>query len=521
MFLVAVTYSNALTGEPVSDDVGMFTENLAVTQGTDLFNFRTSLFAVVLRVIYVFFQANPVPYHLFNILAHLGCVLLVYFIIRRLKNAAVAVGAASLFAVHPILVEAVSWISGGSYMLYSIFLLGAFYLYLDEKRRASRYWLMLIFAWLALYTGNKAIIFPFIILLYEFALGDVRKNLKYIAGFGAIAAVFLILTIPTVGPRVAEITTGTVANKSFENPIMQFPFSISNYILLYLWPAKLTFYYSELYLPFTDWLWRAALTLAYLGLTVYMFFRNRFVFFWLAFFLVAMAPVLTPLRVAWLVAERYTYLGSVGIFAAVSYGAWWVGHRWHKQKVIYGILAVVVVALMVRSIIRNQDWQTPEKLWFATVKVSPSSPLVHYNLAGVYIERKQPELAIAEFQKAVKLNPLYFEAYHNMGNVYFSQGKGREALESYLKALEVNPQLWVSYQNMAAVYMAANRPDEALKAIDKAQQIAPNEPILYAYRGFIFLKIGKKDESRAAYEAALQLDPGNPYALSGLQELDK
>ncbi|MFH1388643.1 MAG: tetratricopeptide repeat protein, partial [Patescibacteria group bacterium] len=191
-------------------------------------------------------------------------------------------------------------------------------------------------------------------------------------------------------------------------------------------------------------------------------------------FVISLAVTLTPFRISWIVAERYVYLGSIGVIVIFSMFVNWVLGRYKLQGLYWSLLILIVFPLSIRTIIRNADWKSHDTLWLATAKYSPNSPQNHNNLGDYYGRMGDQETAIIEFKKAIELKPNYADAYHNLANTYQQLERFDEAVENYQKAIEFNPGLWQSYQNLGVIYYHQKNFDEALKYFKESLKINPN-----------------------------------------------
>jgi len=251
---------------------------------------------------------------------------------------------------------------------------------------------------------------------------------------------------------------------------------------------------------------------------VLFFKKNKSILFWLLFSLLALSPTLTPFRLNWIVAERYLYLPSLGIFALVGIGL--LKFKKYKGIIIF-LFALILVALSARTILRNSDWKNEDNLWIATGKTSPSSPNNHNNLGDVYGRQGDKQKALQEFQTAIALKPNYGDAYHNLANTQRELNQLDKALESYQKALEFNPNLWQSHQNIAAIYFQSKQYGLAMESIQKALVINPKNLNLQVNLGVIYLSLGQKEKAKEIFSAILSIDPQNQIARQGLLEANK
>jgi len=257
----------------------------------------------------------------------------------------------------------------------------------------------------------------------------------------------------------------------------------------------------------------------FLAAIVYFFKKERRIFFWLSFFLIALSPTLTPLRISWWVAERYAYLAVLGIFVIAGFAILKIGQKFNNQELSWIIFALIILALSGRTIIRNMDWKNQDTLWLATAKTSPRSPKNHNNLGDYYFRHGEYQKAIEEFKTAIELMPNYGDAYHNLANVYRQIGDSEEAIANYQKALSLNPNLWQSHQNLAARYFESGEFELALQELEAAIKINPQNPALFINLGILYLQLDEKEKAKEALQQALQLDPQDQRAKEMLQTL--
>lgn len=534
MLLGGAVYLNALSNAFVSDDIAEIAKNPLISD--PLASISTNPFGFIRLLLYWVAHSvgglNPSYFRSINLLFHLLNICLVFTIINLILNSKrVAFFAAALFAVHPVLVEPVTWISGGSYPQYSFFFLVSFLLYILSRHKPILYWFSVISFWLSFMSHPvmpASLILVFV--LYEWIWRNFKKNWPKIIPFFLVVVIYAGLNLAALPEREATLQNVHYKEQGFDNPLVQIPTAITSYLELIFWPKDLTLYHSELLFTPSQFVFKVIIFILFLTGLALAYKKNRFIFFWLSFFLITLTPTLTPFRLNWVVAERYVYLGSVGIFTAVAYLIMWLDNKFGKKSLFFPLLVILIILLSARTITRNIDWKNEDNLWIATGKTSPSNPNTHNNLGDVYGRRGDKEAAIREFQTATQLKPNYADAYHNLANTYAEIGKFNEALENYQKAIEYNPRLWQSYQNMATIYFTLAQSDPAKsqeyypRAIDylkQAQSLNPSNLHLRLGLGVVFLAMGQKDQAKAIFDEILKIDPQNQTALAGLREVGK
>jgi protein O-mannosyl-transferase len=482
-FLVLASYYNSFFNGFTSDDVVGFAQNKDIGKFSAVFGglLHFSLPRFLQFIAFHIGGLHPFTFRIINILTHLGCVFLIYILLSLSIKKRVAIIAASLFAVHPILTESVSWISGGLYSLYAFFFLLSFLFYLFSENNRKYFYYSIIFFVLAIFSSEKSLVLFLVFALYELAFGSLRYNWKRIAPFFSISFLLLLVYVAKIGNRISDVSAMSYqqpsASGGMYNPLIQIPIAIGSYLKLIFWPAKLTLYQTEMSFSQGQYLILLSILLVFIGVIIWSWRKNKNIFFWLVFFGVTLLPTLTPFKISWIVAERYVYLGTLGIIVAFAmlFDKFLSLKNENAKMVGYFALVVVIISLSVRTIIRNKDWKSEDTLWISTAQVAPSGQQIHNNLGDVYARQKDYAKAIEEFQKAIEINPNYADAYHNLGNTYQTVGENEKALENFQKAIEINPQLWQSYQNMAAIYFNSGQYDLALENIKKALEVNPDD----------------------------------------------
>ncbi len=471
-FLVAAAYTNSLGNSFVTDDVvsivGSYPRPFLSIFSEHYYVFRHVLYFLTYQVA----GLNPIIFRLTNIAFHLGTVWLAYGIVALLECPLAALVAASLFAVHPIAVESVAWISGGVYPQYAFFFLLSFFLYLKAAKQTTLLFFSYVSFFLCLLSSEKAVALFLVFFLYEWLWGNLKGHLTHLLFFPLIATGFLLYYLSFFSYRSGFVVSSTGRTDGLYNPLVQLPIAITTYLRFFFWPDALSYYHSQRVFSAPDFAIRLAGVLGFLGLVLGSFRRHKRIFFWFVFFLIALSPTLTPLKLGSLVAERYGYLAMVGLSVVVA-----IAFSWLQKKIpfpaVHLILLILLLLLLGRTITRNVDWRDEEHLWFATIKTAPQSANAHDNLGVVYLWRHDYATAKKEFELAAKLNPGLGEAYFHLGFLAQRDNNLDQALSLYTHAIELNPTIWPAYQNLATIYLEKNELDLATAAIDKALSLNP------------------------------------------------
>ena len=520
VLLVLIAYANAFNAAFVSDDVYGILNNAFIREWSSV----TAQPLMFLQPFFYFVISNvfgiiPVAFRMMNILAHTGTVIMTFLIGSILVSPIVAFFAAALFAVHPLMIESVTWISGGPYVWYAFLFMLSWWFYIKSKQTPYYYYVSLVFYFLSLTIGIPAVVLCGVLFIYEYFYGDLKKNWPKLIPYFVFGAFYGYRVISGIGAREHVFKTDHY-QETIRYPLhLQIPVAISSYLELFVWPKGLTLYHSELQFTVTQFTVKVIITVSYFIALIYSFFKNRFVFLSLSMFLIGLLPTLTPYGIHWVVGERYAYFSIIGISFVIAYFLAKIPKKF--EVATYLLIITMLIGFTVRTIMRNNDWKNEDNLWIATGKTSPSDPKTHNNLADVYARQGKYKEAAEELIIAIKLNKNYGDAYHNLGNIYQRTGQLDAALGMYNHALTINPRLWQSYQNIGALYFAKEEYGSAEAYMKQAINLNPNSSQLRSFLGIVYLRSGRFEESRNEFNTALEMDVNNELAKMGLIELDK
>lgn len=518
---VVMVYFNSLWGDFVSDDYASITQNPMVYKWA-LGGGPTNIVAITTNLLAVLFGIkSPIPFHLFSLGLYLLVIVSFFIFVYIMFGKNTAKISSIIFAIHPVHVESVSWISGKPYLYVGLFQLLAYiglvqYVY---GRKKYLYFSIIFFILSFLSSRVHSLTFVFMVPLILFYLiyekkNEVGKKLFWKSILIILAAIPVILLIlwPSIKYRVDSVNFGYRGDGGiFYDPFFQYPTSIAKYLQLLWFPIDLTLYHTMYTFPvWLNWL----ILFSYLSLTIYTLFKNKDMFFCLAFILLATAPTMAPVKVSWLVAERYIFLGSIGwcIFLVLLWEKYFFKYAFLKWSIIWlttGLFAI-------KTILRNIDWQTNHNLWVATVQVSPNSHNAWNNIGDDYDKLGDYENAIKGFTQSTVMKPNYADAYHNRANIYFKTGYFDLARQSYLTALSFNPKLVQTYISLVQIELTVGRLDAALDLANKVVEIDPNNFQVRYVRAVVLKELNMLAEAKKEAEMSLRLKPDYDLAKNFL-----
>jgi tetratricopeptide (TPR) repeat protein len=469
-----------------------------------------------------------------------------------------------LFAVHPIQVESVAWMTELKNTLSGVLYLSAALTYLrfDRDRNRRAYVGALALFGLALLSKTVAATLPAgLLVVFWWLRGRLswRRDVVPLLPFFALGAAGAWMT--SWVERTFIGATGAEFNLSLIDRCLVAGRVIPFYLGKLIWPANLIFMYPRWQISEGIW-WQYLYPLATVSVVVGLWLLRRWSRSPLAavlYFCVTLSPALGfvnvyPFKYSF-VADHFQYLASIGIIALAAGALVQLIERWQPASLVPA-QAVLVLALGVplALLTRNQSRQytSAEALYLATLNRNPGSWLAHSNLAMLRLHRSAADFqdafghlqtalainpneplvrnnigtalmevgrlddALEQHKEAVRLAPGYAEAYGNLGTDFHKLGRFDEAVEAYRTALRIKPQLGVFHSNLGIALEKLGRPEEAGVEIREALKIDPQNIEDHNALGDALLRVGRADDAIAQYRLALTLDPNSVQTLDNL-----
>ena len=471
---------------------------------------------------------SVVGYHLLNVGLHAASAYLVVKIAQRLRLPGAWL-AGACFAVHPMMVESVAWISEQKSTLSGFFYLAAALVYLDfdDSRRPLRYWAASGVFLLALLSKTVTATLPaalLVILWWRHGRlawkRDMRPLLPWFA-MGASAGLFTAWVERTiVGANGADFTLTPVQRILLAGRVIWF------YAAKIVWPAKLTFVYPHWNVDSGQW-WQYLLPAGVIGIGIGLGLlarRNRGPLAGFLIFVGTLFPVLGflnvyPFRYSY-VADHFAYLASLGILvpaaSALSLGA--ARLRTGRGGAL-AAAAILVSALGVLTWRQAGIYRDDETLFRATIARNPDAWLAHDNLGNILfgIPGRRAE-AVAHFEAALRANPDYWEAHLSMGNALLeTPGRLDGALSEYRTAVRLAPESERAHTNLGNALLEAGQTEAAIAQFETALRIQPASATIHSDLANALSRLpGRMPDAIAEYQAALRAKPDSAEAHNDL-----
>lgn len=466
LLLTILVYSNSIH----NDFIYQFDDDLYVTNNPDIqaitgenlksiltkpyVGLYLPLTMFVYMIEYQLFGMNPAPYHLVNLLIHLVNTLLVFLLIYKIKpHIYIASVVAFVFAVHPMHVESVSWISELKDVLFTMFYLAGLLTYLRyiQKNRSKDIWLTAGYFILSLFSKTLAVSFPLFLVLFDWYYGRLF-NRKVI--FEKVPFFTLSLIMGLTGIYFTQVA-GASDTSTPDIPWIHRPFIVADAVLMYLYkfiaPVKLAIYHyypdiSKGVLPARFYISTGilfALTLTAIIWVVRTGEKKRDLIFGLAFFIIPTLFVLqlVPAGRAY-AAERYTYLSYCGlayIFAIFTYPLISKQQRSYPKKFLVAGLIIFAAGFSILTYQRNKDWSDSITLFTDLIEKKPGFGHPYLIRGITYVQLGKPELALTDYNRSLELDPDNPKTLANRSSAKGMTGDYEGALKDATRALEMQP----------------------------------------------------------------------------------
>ena len=497
---------------------------------------------------------HPLPYHLVNVLLHAANGVVVYFLLRQLRIPAAWL-AAMVWALHPVNVESVAWIteltntqSGLFFFLSLLFFLK----FAEEKQQRDRWYSGYVAGlWYvaALGCGVAAIlsnattaVLPLALLLavrWQRGYWE-RADAVRIAPYFGMAWLVSGLAIleqysQTLKAGATEWQLGRAERLVVAGKAVWF------YAARVLWPFRLAFVYPRWAIHASSvWSWVPISALVALTVALWRCRGRawcRAALFAGGYFVVALLPMLGFFNLFFFrysfVADHFQYLASVGIIALVCATAAALRQRadssavalakagWRRQVGEAGLarrggsVAAVAVALLLTALgtltwRQARVYQNSETLWRDTLAKNPGCWMAHDNLGSLLLLQGKTSDAIAHYEQALRLQPGSVEPHCYLGYAYWLDGKISDAIAHYEQALRIQPDLPHVHYNLAIALERAGRTEDAIAHYEQALSFQPDYAGAHCNLGTLLLQQGKLSDAIGHYEQAARLEPSLP-----------
>ncbi len=468
-----------------------------------------------------FYGLAPGGHHLTNVLLHAATAILLFLVLWRMTGDLwPSAFVAAVFAIHPLRVESVAWVSERKDVLSGLFFmltLGAYVGYVRRPFSPLRYLAVVALLALGLMAKPMLVTLPFVLLLLDYwplrrLIPPWRLVVEKLPLL-ALSAASCVAT-PLAQSEAVERLEILPLGSRMANAVV----SYAAYLGQLFYPAGLAAFYPhpENGLP----LWQVAgavLLLAGITAGVAACWRRcpslPVGWFWYVGMLV---PVIGLVQVGeQSMADRYTYLPQIGLAIALAWGAKQVLGAWPPRALVCGVgFAVILGVLMGCASQQACYWRNSETLWRRDLDCTSHNALAHYNLGLALADGGRVDEAIVQFKKALAIKPDYVAAMNNLGVALCDQGRVVEAIAQYRNALSIRPDYAMAHVNLGIAYTKQKSFVAAMAEYNSALEFQPDYPEARYNLGMLLYQCGRIPEAITQWAEMIRWQPDNTLALN-------
>jgi Tfp pilus assembly protein PilF len=449
-----------------------------------------------------------------NLLVHVANVVLLFWVWRRLSGSAgPSLLVAGLFALHPLHVESVAWVTERKDVLSTLFWMLTLWAYVcyTEKPGVMRF--LCVFAALALGLMAKPMLvtLPCVLFLLDYwPLGRLGKANLRLAILEKVP-LFLLSAASSVVTVVAQSRGQAIAaldDYPLADRLANVIVSFAAYLVQMVWPLNLAVYYPFEHLAWSDGrVWGSGLLLAGITmLVVSQAIRRPYLLVGWLWYLGTLVPVIGLVQVGSAArADRYTYVPLIGVFVMIAWSAAEVA-RWCEQarRWVWAGAGVALLGCVVLTWVQVGHWHDSFTLWRHALAVTGPNADAHSGLGAAYRDNGDLSRAVEEFRKAVEAKPSFVHARTNLGWCLFSLRKYDEARDEFERILQTDPDNVNALFQLGVIAGVKARPAEAMEWYGKVLRLRP-------------------DDMRARFNLAIELlnEGQHDAALRQLEEIER
>jgi tetratricopeptide (TPR) repeat protein len=473
---------------------------------------------ISLMIDWSLYDVHAGGYHLTNVLLHAATAILLFLMLHRVTDRFwPSAFVAALFAVHPLQVESVAWVTARKDVLSGLFFMLTLLAYVDYTRRRfsiARYALVIVLLALGLMAKSMLVTLPFVLLLLDYwPLGRLA-----IASRTWPRLVIEKIPLLIVAGGDCLITLLVQNNSLVPNERLGLYWRFGNAMISYVvylgkffYPVGLAVVYPRLEPNLPLWqVFGAVLILACITTAVFIG-RRRCPYLlvgWL-WYLGMLVPVIGFLQVGEVsVADRFTYLPQIGLSIGLAWGVADLCRSRSCLRGACGVGSLLALAVLMGCAFRQTSyWRDSETLWTHAIECTSGNVVAHTNLGVVLAEEGRGDEAMDHFQRAVKILPNSAVTLYNLGSRSMLLGRLDEAKNYYWKALQIDPSYTAAYGRLGLLMAGRGQFDEAIALFQKSLEINANNPETCYDLGKALMARGRRDEAGKIIRIAAELAP--------------
>jgi tetratricopeptide (TPR) repeat protein len=535
MVVVVMVYWPALHGDFVWDDDSHISANHALRSLKGLWDIWFQPGATCqyyplsftgFWIGYHLWGLNPLGYHLVTVVLHGVVAVLLWQVLKRLEVRAAWL-AGAIFALHPVNVMSVAWMTELKNTLAGALVLGAVWAYLRfaglgvyettaPEKTDWRYGLLaLAFFQLAMFAKTAVSFLPVTLLLLVWWKRG-RIAWRWVWPLPVMLGIAVGMGLVTLHVEHIHGATGDEFRMGLLERVLVSGRSFWFYLGKLFFPYPLTFIYERWKIDAGVW-WQYVYPVATMGILGGLWFLRRrigkgvfvaLLHFYITTSMLVLVQVLYMMRYSF-VSDHWQYFGCMSVFAVAAAGIAGALSRLGMWARPSGAIMITGLLLALATLSWRQCamYADAETFWQSTIRRNPNCPMAYYNLGLAYFQQGRLNEAISQYQKVLQINPDETDALNNLGSSFLQQGRLDEAIAHYQKALAIKPDSAETHYNLGNALFQQGRTDEAMTHYQKALAINPDSAEAHYNLGNAFLQQGQMNEAMAQYQKALAIKP--------------
>lgn len=515
-------YFNSLFGDFIWDDIPQISFSplanslssiptiFTIGQGNA---FYRPIFLSYLTVVNVLFLGNVFFFHLFQLSMHIVNTLFVFWIFKNFFKEIIAFSLSLIFLVHPMNVEAVSYMSAVSDVL--VFMFGILVLRIFMKTHLFVYHFTIsgFLILLALLTKESGVLWLPIVLIYML-LFKKDKALKALLFIGISAGLYFFMRVfmGHITTALSFINNAPIAKLSFVERLLSLPKIIFFYIYTFIFPANLSISQhwiikstktSDFILPLIFDIFFFSLTTAGI-FYIYKYHKKalgNYIFF-LIWFIVSLGLYMQILPLDMTVAERWFYVPMVGILGMIGVIAQSIKVKAAVKSFVAFITIIIIICFSLRTIVRNTNWNNSLTLYKHDAQINKYSFDLENQLASQLSSVGKYDEALIHSKRAIELEPNDTRNWVTIGAIYMRKNQVKEGIAYLRKAVDYDGGNYNAFYNLSYGYLLLNNPQEAKSFAEWGMKTYPQDANLLLFKAVAEYNLGDRENALRDAEKA-------------------
>jgi tetratricopeptide (TPR) repeat protein len=494
---------------------------------------------------YAVWGLNPLGHHLTNNILHTVNTFIVVILVAKLLEAwhpsgqpnprlnpsqqgsyiVIAAVTGLFFGLHPLHVESVVWVTERKDLLCAMFFLLSILAYTKYVSNGggvrNKHFILVVFLFvLALLSKPMAVSLPAVLLILDWhpfnRISSIKSFLSALLEKLPLIVLSLVSSVLTVLAQKAGGAIQPIEAIPFPSRVLVAAESLLSYLWKMVLPMNLMPFYSypkNISLFSAEYFSSIILVSGITAACIVMVKKQKLWLVVWGYYVITLLPVIGIVQVGGqAMADRYTYLPSLGLFILIGLIAAWLWKKSPPGRAAGAGFVIVAAILIVGSLSfltykQIAIWKDSLNLWSYAAGREPDAPMVHSNLGIVYSHLNMHEKALEQYLTAIRLQPGYSDAHNNLGLAYKSLDMPDKAEEEFVTAIKLRPDNAEAHSNLGFLYQVRNLPDKAEAELMTAIKLKPDNAVAHNNLGGVYMALNMPDKAEKEFMTAIRLKP--------------